>query len=116
MLPEAQHRPPGLLKVCGGLAVALDVAGDLVRPVLGVCGRLGVVVGASVPVAAVDEHGDAGLAQDQIGGAGKLRLGPRGHPEPDASLMHGGAHRYLGLGVAAAVALHRLAGRWRRSP
>jgi len=75
VLPEAQHRPPGLLEVGGGLAVALDVAGDLVGPVLGVGGRLGVVVGASVPVAAINEHRDSALSQHQIGVRGNSGWG-----------------------------------------
>ena len=36
---------------------------------------LGVVFGAAVPVAAVDEHSDSALAQNQVGRAGELRLG-----------------------------------------
>lgn len=64
MLPEAQHRPPALLQIRSGLNVTFDVAGDLVSPILGVGSRLGVVAGASVPEAAVDKHGNPGLAQD----------------------------------------------------
>ena len=64
VLPEAKHRPPDLLQVIGGLDVTLDVAGDLVSPILRGGGRLGVVIVVSVPVTAVDEHSDPGLAQD----------------------------------------------------
>ena len=53
MLPEPQYRPASLLQVGVGLAVTLDVAGDLVGPVLAVGGGLGAVLGAAVPVAAV---------------------------------------------------------------
>ena len=68
MLPIAQHRPPGLLRVRGGLDVTLYVVGDLVRPILGVGGRPGVVSGASVPEAAVDEHGNPALRTHSVGG------------------------------------------------
>ena len=116
MFPESQHGPAGLLQVVGGFGVPGDVAGDLVGPVLGVGGGLGVVLGAAVPVTAVHEHRDPALAQHQVCGAGKLRLGPGRHPEPHASPVHRGPYGQLGLGVAAPVALHRLAGSRRRSP
>ena len=47
--------------------------GDLAPPVPRVRGSTGVVVGASVPVAAIDEHGDAGFAQDKVRCAGEPR-------------------------------------------
>ena len=63
VLPEPQDGPAGLLQISGRLGVSFDVAGDLVSPVLAIGGGLRVVIGAAVPVAAVDEHRDPALAQ-----------------------------------------------------
>lgn len=89
VLPEAKNRPPALLQVFGRLRVPLDVAGDLVSPEPGVGGRLGAMVWASVPEAAVDEHRDPGPAQDEIRGAGGL--GCSWHPVSNAVQRWGSA-------------------------
>src|SRR4051794_7321314 len=58
VLPHPDHPPPACAQGGGDALVALAVAADLRLPVVGVAGGHAAVVGASVPVAAVDEDGD----------------------------------------------------------
>lgn len=62
VLPEPQDGPAGLSQIGRRLGVSFDIAGDLVGPIPAIGGGWDVVLGAAVPVAAVDEHRDSALA------------------------------------------------------
>lgn len=66
MLPDPEHRPPQFDEMRVGFSVALDVAGELGGPPRSVGLGRGLVLGASVPKAAVDEHGDLLLREHDV--------------------------------------------------
>lgn len=66
MLPDAQDAPS---RACEGLIhqpVSLDVPAQLLRPEGRVCPGLGSVLGAGMPEATVDEHGDVRFGEGDI--------------------------------------------------
>ena len=72
MLPKPEHRPSCCGKSIVGVLVTIPVPGDLLLPVLGVSRSLGVMLGAAVPEAAVEEYRDALLGEDQVCSAPKV--------------------------------------------
>jgi hypothetical protein len=70
VLPDSHHHPAVALESGGLLAVADLVDLDLGSPVRGVGPRAGPVLPTTVPEAAVDEYGDAGASEDDVGAYG----------------------------------------------
>jgi hypothetical protein len=75
-----------------GVSVTVAVAGDLVVPESG-CGAFGwpVVLGASMPKAAVEEHCDLRLGEDQICGPAYVGDWADVNPIAQAERMNGGS-------------------------
>ena len=69
MFPDADHSPAGFLQTLAGVGVAGDVAVDLGAPELGVALSGPVMLRAAVPKASVDEYGDLGPREQQVGGS-----------------------------------------------
>src|SRR4051812_45881562 len=66
MLPEAQDRPASRLESCVGFAITFDVAVEFRLPELAICARLRSVLRASMPEAAVNEHGYPLAREDNV--------------------------------------------------
>lgn len=114
VLPDAQDGPAFGFEGCCDALVSGDVGVELGDPVVAVGLGHVAVLGAHVPEAAVDEHGDLGLGEDDVGvradvaGADQQVLA-----EPQAHGVEGGAEPDLGLGVDPLVGLADLGGRRR---
>src|SRR5258708_4927486 len=106
MFPDANYVPAGLFEQPVGLRVALTVSADLLGPELRVPPRWPVVVWAAVPVAAVDEDGEAGACEDDIRGAPHGRNWARRDAVPQSQSVEVRAKSQLGSGVAVSVASH----------
>lgn len=116
MLPETQDLPARLEEQGVGVGVAFSVALDLWAPVATVGSCSGSVLWASVPVAAVDEHGDLGACEDEVCSAVEAGEWTGIDAVSESEGVDGSSYGHLGLGVAAPVALHRRAGSRRRCP
>ena len=79
---------------------------DLVGPELRVGRGDGVVLGAAVPEAPVEEDRDLRRREDEIGGATKPRQRPRRDTVAKTQAVDGRSQRQLGFGVPAAVGTH----------
>lgn len=106
MLPCSDYRPPGLAKCCIDFRVASPVPGDLLFPILAVSGRKTIVIGAAMPVAAVNKDSDALAEEDDISRPPNVWQWAGRHTIPQASLVKLRSEPNLGLGIAAPVALH----------
>lgn len=112
MRPEAQHAPARRLEERGGLEVALAVAGDLLGPVGAVALRHGEVLRAAVPVAPVDEHGEAASHEGDVDRAARRARHLPAQPIPgQAPPAQRPPQLQLGTGVLRPVAEHRASGR-----
>lgn len=67
MFPDSEHLPPEFSEMCVRFPVAFDVAGKLLRPPRRVPLRRGLVIGAPMPEAAVNEHGDFMTRKQDVG-------------------------------------------------
>lgn len=108
MLPVAQHDPAGVGQCPVRLGVALAVARDLLLPVVGMgLGRRSAVLGAAVPEAAVDEHGDLEACEDDVGPA--AQIGERTDVDPVTQPMgvQQAPHGHFRLRIARPIGLHR---------
>jgi hypothetical protein len=74
VLPDAYSRPAGLLKHQIYALVAFPVAGDFLPPEICVGLRYSTVLGASVPVAAVEKYTNPLPSKDQIGADAQARF------------------------------------------
>jgi hypothetical protein len=63
------------------------VACDLFYPIVGVRPRDSIVIRASMPKAAVNEHGDVGSGEHHIGSPAEYRNGTGADPESKAACM-----------------------------
>jgi len=109
-LTETQHNTAASCEERRRLQVTYLVSTDLRAPEVEVGGRHGEVLGASVPVAAVDEYGNSRSLNEQIRRPAQARLRNSTHSVAQPRPVHETAHGQLGLGIAPAVALHGLAG------
>ena len=107
VLPDTHDQPADLGESGVGVPVPLDVATDLGGPVLDVGLRLDVVLGATVPVAAINECSYPSLPEDEIGPAVQLWERPSAYSVAQPEGVNGSTHCQLRLGVPALVALHR---------
>jgi hypothetical protein len=73
VLPVAGDAPSGFGQPHVRVLVAQPICRDLRRPVLAVGPGRGPVFGAAMPIAAVDEHGDAKAPEHDVGPAAKAR-------------------------------------------
>lgn len=110
MLPETQYDPAASFEQRRSLQVACLVSTDLRASVIQVGGRHGEVLRASVPAAAVDEHGDSRSSEEQIRRPAEVRPRASAHSIAQPSPVHEPAHGQLGFGVAPAVPQHGLSG------
>ena len=107
MFPDSYDFPARLAESFVGVGVAAAVARDLVVPESG-CGALGwtVVLGASMPEAAVQEYRDLRLGEDYVSGPAYVGDRPDVNPVAQAESVHGRSERPLGAGVATRVRSH----------
>jgi hypothetical protein len=87
MLPDTHHRPSLRPKPPVSVAVATTVAGELGGPELGVRLRVGGVLWAGVPEAAIDEHSNSLTREDDVGPSASVELEGPVHPIPKAAAM-----------------------------
>lgn len=110
VLPYTNHAPPCFRQKPIRFSVTLSVSSDLLGPVLGVGGRLRVVLGAAVPETTVHENRHLGPREDDVGGSTNAGQRADGDAVPEAQRVDGSPEGELGLGIPAAVGLHALAG------
>ena len=116
VLPEAQCQPPCFFQCGIDFSIALYISGDFGRPVRLVRLRLLIVLRASVPEAAVDEHRHLSRAKHDVSSAPDAREGALVNPVAQTGTVQQGTQSKLRLGVSALVPLHGLAVRRRRGP
>jgi hypothetical protein len=66
VLPYAEHAPTRRLELRRGISVTQLIRGNLLRPVRRVLARLRSMLGATVPVAAINEDRDPLAREDNI--------------------------------------------------
>ena len=88
MFPHSYHEPTGLAQAPIGVAIASDVAQQFAAPPGGVGLGPGRMKWADVPEAAVEEHGDAGTAEQQVGATPQGRLRFRVHAVAETTGEH----------------------------
>jgi hypothetical protein len=108
MFPDAEDTPASVLKDRRLPEIALSGPADLRFPELAVGGGHFPVLWASMPEAAVDEHGDLTTRKDNVR-ADPFAANHEGKilskSEPGA--MQPLTERHLGAGIAAAICPHR---------
>jgi hypothetical protein len=72
VLPDHDDQPPGAFERLLSLFVALYIACDLSLPIRPIRSGLPVVVGAAVPEATANLHGDLGRTEHYVGGPSQL--------------------------------------------
>lgn len=87
VLPDSDHQPAGGCQLGVGVAVTGLVAPDLLSPVVGISFRCRPMVWAAVPEATVDEDGDSGSAEDQVGRSIQGRKRARSYAVPQAQCV-----------------------------
>jgi len=80
MLPNAKAHPADAPEMGIYRPIPLQISCDLGGPVLGMGFWRFVVLGASMPVATVNENGDTRLTKDDIGRASMGWIGAGVHP------------------------------------
>jgi hypothetical protein len=73
VFPDSNDAPTGILQDEIRFSVPLSVSLDLGSPKIGVLARGPVVLGAAMPVAAINEDGDPGSGEDNVGCTTQLR-------------------------------------------
>lgn len=108
MLPYTEHTPASLGEQAISLKVAFPVTDDLLSPVIGVRLRHGVVLGAAMPEAAVEEDRDLCPGEHQVSGTADRRKRADGNSVPQAECVGGPSKSEFGPGVTSFVGLHAL--------
>lgn len=103
MLPDAYDLPSGSGKLLAGVAVALNVAGELGRPPICIGFRDRAVVGTCVPEATVYEHRYALSSEYDVRRAPQARQGSSIHAITQASGMKQPANGDLGGCIAGGL-------------
>ena len=106
MLPNAYDPPASAREDHVSLRVALLVATDLVVPELGILGGRPVVVGASMPVTTINEHGYVHPGEDDISATAQLRNGLHVHSVSEPSGVEQRSKPLLGAGIPTTVSAH----------
>lgn len=106
MFPESQHPPPCVIETQGCLAIALDIATELGKPIVAVAFWVGRVNRAAVPEASVDVDGDTHTGEDDVG-AMPVAERSKVHAIAESSGMEEPPDGQLGLSVAASISAHR---------
>ena len=110
VLPGAHDPPACRRKRLVYCPIALYVAGEFGRPVVGIGTRRVAVLRAAVPKAPVDEDCQAGAGEDDIRTHKSLRRADRiVDAVAEARVMEHAAQRHLGASVTPAVATHPVA-------
>ncbi len=110
MFPESEHRPAGSAQLCRRISVPSDVSTQLLGPVRRVRPRDGPMLWAGMPVATIDEDGDALLSEDDVSGTTEGWFGTMGDPETKAGGVQPSSNRQLGRSVPGPVSSHDLPG------
>ncbi len=110
MFPESEHRPAGSAQLCRRISIPCDVSAQLLGPVRRVGPRDGPMLWAGMPVATIDEDGDALPGEDDVSGATEGWFWPMGDPETKAGSVQPPSNRQLGRSVPGPVSLHDLPG------
>lgn len=111
MFPDADDFPAGVVEALVGVGVAAFVGFDFGSPeVGGGAGGGSVVLGAAVPEASVEEDGDFGSGEDEVGGAADIFDGACGDSVAQSECVNGGSKGSFGASIAAAVGAHDRAG------
>jgi hypothetical protein len=105
MFPEAEHRPSGVFKQLVSLPIPLHVPAELLGPEATVGARGGVVLRTTVPEAAVEEDGDPGASENEVGPAADVWDWGLIDAIAQPKGVNGGPEAAFGLGVTAAVRL-----------
>lgn len=106
VLPCPHHCPSQGGKACVSGTVALSVRVQLLRPPFRVRDRDGLVVGALVPEAAVDEDHNTRAREHDVGSTAEGGLRPVVHSKAAAASVEDAPQLDLGFGVLRALARH----------
>lgn len=106
VLPHADDRPAERGESCVRLPVALDVAIELRRPVVGVGLRRSAVDRAAVPEAAIDEDCDTGTREDDVRPGAQGAVNPEIDSEAKATPVELSTDRELWRRANATVCHH----------
>jgi hypothetical protein len=118
VFPEAQNRPAGPDEQFVMPAIAFSVAGNLGLPIGHIRFRWLVVLGAAMPVTAIDEDGHPRPCEDDIrtDWPGSLNSNRKIDAIPKSERMKDRPKLTLGPGVPAPVRSHCSLGSWRAGP
>jgi len=106
VLPEPEDQPVGLGEDPVRVLVPSDIGLELVFPLSSVHTGAGRMIGASVPEAAVDEHGDPFPRKEKVGSASTEHGEGVVDSVPKAESMNMTSDSHLTGGVSASRALH----------
>lgn len=106
MLPNPDDRPSGLCEPAIGISIPSSIRFNLGAPELAVAVRLGCVLRASVPEAAVNEDGDPRWAEDDVNSAATVSEHGPIDSEPQPAGMQRPPQRNFGAGVPASYPRH----------
>lgn len=116
MLPNPDHEPPRLSQREIDFCIATLVGSELWQPIVAVGFGFRPMFGATMPEASVDEDGDFRWPEHHVGCSTHFREGPRGDAVSQAFTMDKGTDPEFRVGVATAIADHRLPDTLRSSP
>lgn len=108
MLPEPEDPPSGILEPPGGIKIPRHVPSELFGPIVGVRPRNGPVIGAGVPIAAVDEDRDVLPGKHDVRCATERWLWAMCDAVSKSCCVQESAHCQLRRGIAGFVGLHYL--------
>ena len=103
MLPDPEHGPPEFDEMRVGFSVTLHVASELGGPPGGVGLGCGLVLGATVPEAAVHEHGELLPGEQDVCASARESRQHRIHPVAQTPRVQESAQGPLGGRVARSL-------------
>lgn len=116
MLPEPQHLPAQGFKRSVCLPVPLHVARQFRRPVVHVALRSGSVRGTRVPETAIDEHGNSGTREYQVGSRTQFWRKSEVDPVTKPGGVDEPSNGEFRRGISTTISLHRPPRRFTRCP
>jgi hypothetical protein len=106
VLPDPNRLPTGVSQALIGVGIASPITRHFVGPILAIPDSRGVMFGAAMPEAPVEEDCDFRPTEDQVGRAAESWKGSSGDSISEPESMDRSAKRELGGCVTALVRLH----------
>jgi len=110
VFPDTENSPASRHKYCVSLTVTLFVACEFSSPEIGV--RMGddEMIGAAVPEATIDKHGETFTREHEIGGSPDSRNRTRAHTEAQSTAVCSGSEAAFRKGIPPTRRDHRVPG------